>query len=85
MNVTVLGSGERATMFAHGFGCDRNMWRNVPSSFRAPSVSFSSIMSVQARPILAHTVRSNMVPSTGVQTPAERGHPADHPAMMLKI
>ncbi len=28
-NVHVLGNGERAIMFAHGYGCDQNMWRHV--------------------------------------------------------
>lgn len=32
-NVTVRGSGERAMMFAHGFGCDQNMWRFVAPAF----------------------------------------------------
>jgi sigma-B regulation protein RsbQ len=32
-NVTVTGSGERAMMFAHGFGCDQAMWRDVASAF----------------------------------------------------
>jgi sigma-B regulation protein RsbQ len=32
-NVKVAGSGERAMMFAHGFGCDQNMWRFVAPAF----------------------------------------------------
>ena len=28
-NVRVAGSGDRTIMFAHGFGCDQNMWRFV--------------------------------------------------------
>ena len=32
-NVTVSGSGERAMMFAHGFGCDQTMWRPVAANF----------------------------------------------------
>lgn len=32
-NVQVKGSGERAMMFAHGFGCDLNMWRFVAPEF----------------------------------------------------
>jgi sigma-B regulation protein RsbQ len=31
-NVTVRGTG-RAMMFAHGFGCDQNMWRFVAPAF----------------------------------------------------
>ncbi len=32
-NVTVTGSGERAMVFAHGFGCDQHMWRLVAPAF----------------------------------------------------
>jgi sigma-B regulation protein RsbQ len=32
-NVQVRGAGERAMMFAHGFGCDQNMWRFVAPAF----------------------------------------------------
>ena len=32
-NVHVRGSAERAMMFAHGFGCDQNMWRFVEPAF----------------------------------------------------
>jgi sigma-B regulation protein RsbQ len=32
-NVNIRGSGERAMMFAHGFGCDQNMWRFVAPAF----------------------------------------------------
>ena len=32
-NVKVSGRGERAMMFAHGFGCDQNMWRFVAPHF----------------------------------------------------
>ena|SRR5579871_1370936 len=32
-NVHVRGSGDRAMMFAHGFGCDQNMWRFVGPAF----------------------------------------------------
>jgi sigma-B regulation protein RsbQ len=28
-NVKVLGSGSKSMVFAHGFGCDQNMWRFV--------------------------------------------------------
>jgi sigma-B regulation protein RsbQ len=31
--VHVSGRGERAMMFAHGFGCDQNMWRFVAPEF----------------------------------------------------
>jgi sigma-B regulation protein RsbQ len=32
-NVTQRGNGERAMMFAHGFGCDQNMWEPVARNF----------------------------------------------------
>jgi sigma-B regulation protein RsbQ len=32
-NVKISGSGPRAMMFAHGFGCDQNMWRFVAPAF----------------------------------------------------
>ncbi len=32
-NVQVRGAGERSMIFAHGFGCDQNMWRYVSPSF----------------------------------------------------
>ena len=33
LNVRVAGNGERPMMFAHGFGCDQNMWRFVAPAF----------------------------------------------------
>jgi sigma-B regulation protein RsbQ len=32
-NVTVLGRGTQTLLFAHGFGCDQNMWRFVTPAF----------------------------------------------------
>jgi sigma-B regulation protein RsbQ len=32
-NVRVWGKGERPVMFAHGFGCDQNMWRFITPAF----------------------------------------------------
>lgn len=32
-NVKVGGNGERSMVFAHGFGCDQNMWRFVAPAF----------------------------------------------------
>jgi sigma-B regulation protein RsbQ len=32
-NVTVYGKGTRPLMFAHGFGCDQNMWRFIAPAF----------------------------------------------------
>jgi sigma-B regulation protein RsbQ len=32
-NVRILGQGSRPMIFAHGFGCDQNMWRFVVPAF----------------------------------------------------
>src|SRR4051794_20349774 len=32
-NVQVFGSGDRTMLFAHGYGCDQNMWRFVAPAF----------------------------------------------------
>ena len=32
-NVKISGGGDRFMMFAHGFGCDQNMWRFVAPAF----------------------------------------------------
>src|SRR5690348_18387250 len=32
-NVKVAGTGEQPMLFAHGFGCDQNMWRYVAPAF----------------------------------------------------
>jgi sigma-B regulation protein RsbQ len=32
-NVRINGTGQRTLMFAHGFGCDQNMWRLVAPAF----------------------------------------------------
>ena len=32
-NVRVFGSGKQPMLFAHGFGCDQNMWRYVTPAF----------------------------------------------------
>lgn len=33
-NVNTLGEGTVPVMFAHGFGCDQNMWRSIIPSFQ---------------------------------------------------
>ena len=44
-NAKLTGSGEKIMMFAHGFGCDQNMWRFVAPAFeeefRVPSLTTS--------------------------------------------
>ena len=32
-NVKCRGNGQRPMLFAHGFGCDQNMWRYVAPAF----------------------------------------------------
>src|SRR5215210_3718933 len=32
-NVKVFGSGTQPMLFAHGFGCDQNMWRFITPAF----------------------------------------------------
>ncbi len=32
-NVKVVGRGTQPMVFAHGFGCDQNMWRYVTPAF----------------------------------------------------
>jgi sigma-B regulation protein RsbQ len=39
--VTVRGVGDRAMVFAHGFGCDQNMWRHVAPAFEG---SFRTVL-----------------------------------------
>ena len=34
-NVRITGAGQRTMMFAHGFGCDQNMWRFVAPAFES--------------------------------------------------
>jgi len=34
-NVVIRGQGQRPMVFAHGFGCDQNMWRFVAPAFEA--------------------------------------------------
>lgn len=32
-NVTIKGKGKQVMVFAHGLGCDQNMWRFVTPAF----------------------------------------------------
>ena len=34
-NVKISGAGPRSMVFAHGFGCDQNMWRAVAPAFES--------------------------------------------------
>ena len=44
-NVHVRGSNGPAMLFAHGFGCDQNMWRFVAPAFedRFKTVTFDNV------------------------------------------
>src|ERR1700761_6592697 len=44
-NVQVRGHGDTAMVFAHGFGCDQNMWRFVAPAFedRYRTVLFDNV------------------------------------------
>lgn len=33
-NVKVLGNGDKALLFIHGYGCDQNMWRFITPAFK---------------------------------------------------
>lgn len=33
-HVRVFGQGKQAIVFAHGFGCDQNMWRYITPAFQ---------------------------------------------------
>lgn len=33
-NITITGDGEIPIIFAHGFGCDQNMWRYITPAFK---------------------------------------------------
>src|SRR5688500_10457871 len=32
-NIKIFGEGEQPMLFAHGFGCDQNMWRFITPAF----------------------------------------------------
>ncbi|HEX7883362.1 MAG TPA: alpha/beta hydrolase [Afipia sp.] len=40
-NVRIAGAGQQAMVFAHGFGCDQNMWRFVAPEFEG---SFKTVL-----------------------------------------
>jgi hypothetical protein len=42
-NVRVSGHGSKAMVFAHGFGCDQNMWRYMAPPSRRTIASSCSI------------------------------------------
>ena len=33
-NIQILGEGDQALVFAHGYGCDQNMWRHLTPDFK---------------------------------------------------
>jgi sigma-B regulation protein RsbQ len=58
-NVKVLGNGPRTLMFAHGYGCDQNMWRAVVPFFEADYkiVLFDYVGAGQSDPSAFHRTR----------------------------
>ena len=55
-NVHLSGRGDTAMVFAHGFGCDQQMWRFVAPEFETNTRLFYLITLVQVGPILRLTV-----------------------------
>ncbi|MWC29683.1 alpha/beta fold hydrolase [Paenibacillus sp. MMS18-CY102] len=60
-NVQVLGQGEQAIVFAHGFGCDQTMWRHIVPHFEAQYriVLFDYVGSGDSQIQFYHTGRYN--------------------------
>jgi pimeloyl-ACP methyl ester carboxylesterase len=60
-NVKVFGRGSQPMIFAHGFGCDQNMWRFVTPAFEDDYriVLFDYVGSGRSdlRPLLTHAAR----------------------------
>jgi sigma-B regulation protein RsbQ len=58
-NVKILGNGSRTLMFAHGYGCDQNMWRAVVPFFEADYkiVLFDYVGAGQSDPSAFHRTR----------------------------
>ena len=59
-NVTVNGTGGTAMVFAHGFGCDRNMWRFIEPHFRMIFERCFLITSALAGPTFRRTIQRNI-------------------------
>jgi sigma-B regulation protein RsbQ len=34
-NVSIIGDGEETILFAHGFGCDQNVWRHIVNALKS--------------------------------------------------
>jgi sigma-B regulation protein RsbQ len=49
-NVTVAGDGPATLVFAHGFGCDQNMWRLLAPHYAAAIAPCCSTWSAAAFP-----------------------------------
>jgi sigma-B regulation protein RsbQ len=58
-NVHVIGHGPRTLMFAHGYGCDQNMWRAVTPAFEQDFtvVLFDYVGAGQSDPTAFHRTR----------------------------
>jgi hypothetical protein len=55
-NVKISGNGSKIIMFAHGYGCDQNMWRGVAPSFAEHFKVVLSTMSVRVIPTRRHSI-----------------------------
>ena len=60
-NITIAGSGGQTMLFAHGFGCDQNMWRFVAPAFedRYRTVLFDHIGAGKSDLSAYHRTRYN--------------------------
>jgi hypothetical protein len=56
-NVHVRGVGDRAMVFAHGFGYDQNMWRFVAPAFER---DFMTVVFDHVAPICRPTIGLNI-------------------------
>jgi pimeloyl-ACP methyl ester carboxylesterase len=59
-NVHARGTGDKAMLFAHGFGCDQNMWRFVAPAFESEFRTVYSIMLARVAPIFRLMILSNI-------------------------
>ena len=60
-NVKIFGHGTKPMMFAHGFGCDQNMWRFISPSFendyKIILFDYDASMAIEARILLLNKFR----------------------------
>ena len=71
-NIRILGRGDLPIVFAHGFGCDQNMWRLVVPAFEDPIASCCSTTSAPGSPTLRPTIARNTRRSTATPPTSSR-------------